>query len=356
MAASLPNDTAVVVAFHAVMRLGAVWVGLNQLLAPPELVGLVEDSGARVFLCDSPEHLGRAPSCLEHVVTTAGAGTAGIDWSEVVDAARGGPVPRPVLDPDAPAAIAYTSGTTGRPKGVVHSQAGLLLPGASLVAARGYTPDLCKGDCLSLTILNLLVLSTLLVSQAQGTCVVMDAKDAAGHRRVDPHRGGEHLERGPHHALRPRPRRLGHGRGPGLAPGGVERRCTLPRGAPPVVRGEVRPPAPHHLRPDRGTDRRDHRGPPGPRPAGVERPAAPPPEGHRGRRRRARGPGRRRGRDLHRSPRRPGLGGAVSHHGRLLARRPTTSRRRPATGCCTPATSASSTATATSSWWTECSW
>ena len=180
VAASLPNDTAVVVAFHAVMRLGAVWVGLNQLLAPPELVGLVEDSGARVFLCDSPEHLGRAPSCLEHVVTTAGAGTAGIDWSEVVDAARGGPVPRPVLDPDAPAAIAYTSGTTGRPKGVVHSQAGLLLPGASLVAARGYTPDLCKGDCLSLTILNLLVLSTLLVSQAQGTCVVMDAKDAPG--------------------------------------------------------------------------------------------------------------------------------------------------------------------------------
>ena len=88
--------------------------------------------------------------------------------------------PRPAIDPEAPAAIAYTSGTTGRPKGVVHSQAGLLLPGASLVAARGYTPGLRKGDCLALTILNLLVLSTLLVSQAQGTCIVMDSRDSAG--------------------------------------------------------------------------------------------------------------------------------------------------------------------------------
>jgi acyl-CoA synthetase (AMP-forming)/AMP-acid ligase II len=179
VAASLPNDTAVVVAFHAVMRLGAVWVGLNQLLPPSEMADLVEDSGARVFLCDSPQRLGRAPSCLEHVVVTGG-DPEGIAWAGLVDAHRGGPVPRPELDPDAPAAIAYTSGTTGRPKGVVHSQAGLLLPGASLVAARGYTTDLFKGDCLSLTILNLLVLSTLLVSQAQGTCVVMDSKDAPG--------------------------------------------------------------------------------------------------------------------------------------------------------------------------------
>ena len=85
------------------------------------------------------------------------------------------------LDPlAAPAVFAYTSGTTGRPKAVVHTQHNLLLPAAVLVAERGYGPDLRKGDCLPLTIPNLLVLTTLLTAQAHGTCIVMDRLDAAG--------------------------------------------------------------------------------------------------------------------------------------------------------------------------------
>src|SRR5690349_3598280 len=36
VAACLPNEVAVVVAFHATMRLGAIWVGVNKALAPPE--------------------------------------------------------------------------------------------------------------------------------------------------------------------------------------------------------------------------------------------------------------------------------------------------------------------------------
>jgi acyl-CoA synthetase (AMP-forming)/AMP-acid ligase II len=79
-----------------------------------------------------------------------------------------------------PAGIAYTSGTTGYPKGAVHSQWNLLLPGAVTVAARGYGPDLRKGDCLALTILNMMVLTTLLVAQAGGCCVIMDRIDAEG--------------------------------------------------------------------------------------------------------------------------------------------------------------------------------
>jgi acyl-CoA synthetase (AMP-forming)/AMP-acid ligase II len=80
----------------------------------------------------------------------------------------------------APAGIAYTSGTTGVPKGIVHSQHNLLLPGQVLVASRGWGPELRKGDCLPLTILNLMVLTTLLTAQAQGCCIVMDRRDADG--------------------------------------------------------------------------------------------------------------------------------------------------------------------------------
>ncbi|MCU1452820.1 MAG: AMP-dependent synthetase and ligase, partial [Acidimicrobiales bacterium] len=96
-----------------------------------------------------------------------------------VAAAGTGPV-GVTVDPHAPAGIAYTSGTTGRPKGAVHSQWNLLRPGAALVAERGYGLALRKGDCLPLTILNLQVLTTLLTAQAGGCCIVMDRMDAEG--------------------------------------------------------------------------------------------------------------------------------------------------------------------------------
>jgi acyl-CoA synthetase (AMP-forming)/AMP-acid ligase II len=72
-------------------------------------------------------------------------------WRATLDAAGGMPIGVDV-DPHAPAAIAYTSGTTGRPKGAVHSQYTLLLPGAVLVETRGYGSGLRKGDCFALTI------------------------------------------------------------------------------------------------------------------------------------------------------------------------------------------------------------
>jgi acyl-CoA synthetase (AMP-forming)/AMP-acid ligase II len=84
------------------------------------------------------------------------------------------------VDPHAPAGIAFTSGTTGTPKGIVHSQHNMLLPGAVLVRTRGWGPDLRKGDCLPLTLLNMQVLATLLVAQARGCLVLTDRRDADG--------------------------------------------------------------------------------------------------------------------------------------------------------------------------------
>jgi len=167
VAASLPNEADVVVAFHGAMRLGAVWVGVNRALAPPEKRYLLDDCGATLLLSDDDD---------------GDLGVRRIDlatWRAAVDAAPAEPVGVEV-DPLAPAGIAYTSGTTGHPKGAVHSQHNLLAPGAALVASRGYGPDLRKGDCFPFTILNLAVLTTLLVSQAGGTSVVMDRTDAEG--------------------------------------------------------------------------------------------------------------------------------------------------------------------------------
>jgi acyl-CoA synthetase (AMP-forming)/AMP-acid ligase II len=166
VAACLPNDLAVVAAFHGTQRIGAIWVGIGEALTEPEQRSLFEDCAPAAVLA--------GPQCKlsdPAVITES-------QWS---DLCAGAPAaPRVETDPHAPAGIAYTSGTTGRPKGIVHSQHNLLLPGAVLVAARGWGPSLRKGDCLPLTILNMLVLTTLLTAQAGGCCIVMDRRDAEG--------------------------------------------------------------------------------------------------------------------------------------------------------------------------------
>ncbi|MEQ1788589.1 MAG: AMP-binding protein, partial [Acidimicrobiales bacterium] len=128
VAASLPNEAEVVVAFHGAMRLGAVWVGVNRALAGPEKAYLLEDSGASLLLCD--EGFGAGVREVEPA-----------EWQHALTAADPAPLEIPV-DPHAPAGLAYTSGTTGRPKAAVHSQWNLLVPGAVLVESRGYGPEL----------------------------------------------------------------------------------------------------------------------------------------------------------------------------------------------------------------------
>ncbi len=172
VAVSLPNDTEVVATFHGVMRLGAIWVGVSRNLAAPEKIWMLDDSATTVFICD-PDTAAQVRGLTDvRIVETPDDWHAVVREAPVIDVAP--------VDPHAPAVIAYTSGTTGHPKGVVHSQYNLLLPGAALVASRSYDATLRKGDCFPMTIVNLQVLTTLLVFQAGGCCVLMDRMDAAG--------------------------------------------------------------------------------------------------------------------------------------------------------------------------------
>jgi acyl-CoA synthetase (AMP-forming)/AMP-acid ligase II len=175
VAGALPNDLDVVLAFHGAMRLGAVWVGINRALAPPEKQYLLDDSGTALLLCDAATAEQVGGSGTRVIAVEEGAN----EWHDALEAAPDAPFVSDV-DPFAPAGIAYTSGTTGYPKGATHSQHNLLVPGAVLAASRGWDRSLRKGDFLALTILNMQVLTTLTTAQAGGCSIVFDRNDPVG--------------------------------------------------------------------------------------------------------------------------------------------------------------------------------
>lgn len=186
VAGSLGNYSELVVAFLATQRLGAIWVGVARPLAGPEKLYILADAGVQIFLADEEiaaqvrPLLGEAPELRKLLVVRPGEPSC--EWRQELTkhgAAAASPSPRAV-DPFAAAAIAYTSGTTGFPKGAVHSQHNMLLPGAVAAVTGSYPREQIHGVLLPLTILNLVVLVPLLAFQIRGTCVCMDRLDPLG--------------------------------------------------------------------------------------------------------------------------------------------------------------------------------
>ncbi len=182
VAGSMANHPELVVAFLATMQLGAVWVGVNRNLTLPEQRYLLDDAGVSLLVGDRAtaaaidgvrDELGDL-----RVVLDAEPGDPASGWAAALAVADPAAVPRVALDPFAPAAIAYTSGTTGRPKGVVHSQHNLLLVAAVAMTAR--PEDERIGVLLPLTILNLMILGPVTAVDLTACVVCIDRVDPVG--------------------------------------------------------------------------------------------------------------------------------------------------------------------------------
>jgi long-chain acyl-CoA synthetase len=126
------NSAAHFEAWTAIPTANLIFNDLNFRLALPELEFIVDDSGARVLCADARhwdtanELLARCDSLERLVWMDQGASPDGsLTWS---DLAGHDPAPVPTdLDADSAAALVYTGGTTGLPKGVVQTHGNLVV-------------------------------------------------------------------------------------------------------------------------------------------------------------------------------------------------------------------------------------
>ncbi|MBA2460158.1 MAG: AMP-binding protein [Actinobacteria bacterium] len=147
----LPMCPGAAVALHACAHLGAVQVPIFSGFGASAVLQRLQDSGAKVVLsADWSYRRGkrvpmratvdealREASSVEHVVEWH---REDMSWGLTLGA---GEQPPRELDAEHPYLLAYTSGTTGKPKGALHVQGGFLL---SIAREAAYQSDLRAGD------------------------------------------------------------------------------------------------------------------------------------------------------------------------------------------------------------------
>jgi acyl-CoA synthetase (AMP-forming)/AMP-acid ligase II len=121
-------------AYYAAAGLGAIVVPLNIRLAPVEIAFILKDSGARLIIAGEQysevvEQALKGPTSIEEVVWT----------TNPLPPDEGDFHPEPVQEGDV-AHLYYTSGTTGRPKGVMLTHRNVCLHAKAAIEELGITP------------------------------------------------------------------------------------------------------------------------------------------------------------------------------------------------------------------------
>jgi fatty-acyl-CoA synthase len=139
-----PNTAALLMAHFAVPMAGAVLVAVNTRLAPDEVQYICDHSGARMLLVDHSllstiDEIEQPFASVEEVVTVGPEDAGRLRYDQLL--ARGSDDARDwtVEDERATITVNYTSGTTGRPKGVMYTHRGAYLNALGGVAHHQYS-------------------------------------------------------------------------------------------------------------------------------------------------------------------------------------------------------------------------
>ncbi len=169
-------------AIFAVNRLGAIAMPINWRLAAPEVRYILEHSQARAIVCDAElaaladDAIGGTDLDIVRACTTVG--PAG--WTALAELrGDGAPAPLEPAAPDDVHRLMYTSGTTGRPKGVMLTHANLAWKNLAHIVEFGFTRDDLGLACGPLYHVGALDLTTTTLIAAGATIIIHRAFDAA---------------------------------------------------------------------------------------------------------------------------------------------------------------------------------
>jgi acetyl-CoA synthetase len=162
----MPMAIETVAAVMACSKLGAIWVPIFSGFGPEAVAARLADAGAKVLItADGSRRRGATvpmkqvadraaddAGCVERILVWSRGGESGsaspssrdVRWEELL-ATQPPRFDTEPLDSEHPLFIGYTSGTTGKPKGVLHVHGGFLVKIAEEVA---YQVDLHQGEVL----------------------------------------------------------------------------------------------------------------------------------------------------------------------------------------------------------------